>query len=75
MMYHHLIYLVLTLKTSRLKPIYITSRSYSNYNAECFREDLAFVQFHMISLFDDLGDQVDTFNALFADVLDVHERE
>ena len=66
---HHLVYLVLTLKTPRLKPSYITIRSYSNYNAERFREDLAFVPFHMISMFDDLDDQVDTFNALFVDVL------
>ena len=69
---HHLIYLVLTLKPPRLKPSYITIRSYSNYNAERFREDLAFVPFHMISMFDDLDDHVDTFNDLFADVLNEH---
>ena len=69
---HHLIYVVLTLKTPRLKPSYITIRSYSNYNAERFREDLAFVPFHMISMFDDLDDQVDTFNAMFLDVLNEH---
>lgn len=40
---HHLIYLVLTLKTPRLKPSYITIRSYSNYNAERFHEDLAYL--------------------------------
>lgn len=69
---HHLIYLLLTLQTPRLKPNYITIRSYSNYNAERFREDLAFVPFHMISMFDDFDDQVDTFNALFTNVLDDH---
>ena len=66
---HHLVWLVLTLKTPRPKPTYISTRSYSDYNAERFREDLKFVPFHMISMFDDFDDQVDTFNALFIDVV------
>ena len=31
---HHLVYLVLTLKTPRLEPSYVTIRSYANYNAK-----------------------------------------
>ena len=66
---HHLVYLVLTLKTPRLKPSYVT-RSYANYNAKQFSEDLSLVPFHIISMFDDFDDQVETFNALFTDILD-----
>ena len=69
---HHLVYLVLKLKTPRLKPSYVTIRSYVSYNADRFCEDLAFVPFHVISMFDDFDDQVDTFNALFTDILDDH---
>ena len=69
---HHLFYLVLTLKTPRLKPSYVTIRSYANYNAKQFSEDLSLVPFHIISMFDDFDDQVETFNALFTDILDDH---
>ena len=67
---HHLVYLVLTLKTPRLEPSYVTIRSYANYNAKQFSEDLSLVPFHIISMFDDFDDQVETFNALFTDILD-----
>ena len=67
---HHLVYLVLTLKTPRLEPSYITIRSYANYNAKQFSVDLSLVPFHIISMFDDFDDQVETFNALFTDILD-----
>ena len=33
---------------------------------------MTFVPFHAISIFDDFDDQVDTFNALFTDILDDH---
>ena len=66
---HHLVYVVMALKTPRLKPSYVTIRSYTKYNAKRFCEDLAFVPFHMISMFDDFDDQVETFNALFTDIL------
>ena len=69
---HHLVYLVLTLKTPRLKPSYVTIRSYANYNAKQFSEDLSLVPFHIISMFDDFDEQVETFNALFTDILDDH---
>ena len=67
---HHLVYLVLTLKTPRLNPSYVTIRSYANYNAKQFSEDLSLVPFHIISMFDDFDEQVETFNALFTDILD-----
>ena len=67
---YHLVYLVLKLQTPRLKPSYITIRSYAYYNAKQFSEDLSLVPFHIISMFDDFDDQVETFNALFTDILD-----
>ena len=69
---HNLIYVVLSLKTPRVKPSYVTIRSYANYHAEQFVEDLTFVPFHVISVFDDFDDQVDTFNTLFSEILNEH---
>ena len=69
---HNLIYVVLSLKTPRVKPSYVTIRSCANYYAEQFVEDLTFVPFHVISVFDDFDDQVDTFNTLFSEILNEH---
>lgn len=56
----------------RAKPCYITARSCTNYNVEQFCKDLALVPFHIMSVFDDFDDQVNTFNTLFTDILDAH---
>lgn len=56
----------------RAKPCYITARSCTNYNMEQFCKDLALVPFHIMSVFDDSDDQVNTFNTLFTDILDAH---
>ena len=50
----------------------LLSDGYVGYNAERFCKDLTSVPFHVISIFDDFDDQVDTFNALFTDILDDH---
>ena len=62
---HSLVYLTLKLKAQRTRTSYITTRSYKNFDPE----DLSHVPFHMVSFFEDLDDQVDTFNSLFLDVL------
>lgn len=69
---HRLVYVAMALKTPRLKPSYVTIRSYPKYNAKRFCEDLALVPFHMTYMFDDFDDQVETFNALFTDILNDH---
>lgn len=42
---HNLLYLILTLKTPRAKPSYITTRSYTSYDADQFCMDLALAPF------------------------------
>lgn len=69
---HNLVYVILTLRTPRVKPSYVTTRSFANHDAEQFCKDLALVPFHVMSVFDDFEDQVDTFNILFADILEAH---
>ena len=66
---HNLVYISLKLKKPRVKPSYVTIRSYTNYSADNFLRDLSYTPFHIISLFDDFNDQVDVFNELFLVVL------
>jgi len=69
---HNLVHISLKLKKPRLKPCYVTTRSYTNYNAYNFQHDLSYTPFHIISLFDDFNEQVDVFNEPFLQVLNQH---
>ena len=69
---HNLVYISLKLKKPRIKPCYVTIRSYTNYSADNFLRDLSYALFHIISLFDDFNDQFDVFNELFLEVLSQH---
>ena len=69
---HNLVYISVKLKKPRIKPCYVTIRSYTNYSADNFLRDLPYTLFHIISLFDDFNDQVDVFNELFLEVLSLH---
>ena len=69
---HNLVYISLKLKKPRIKPCYVTIRSYTNYSADNFLRDLSYAPFHIISLSDDFNDQVDVFNELFLEVLSQH---
>ena len=55
-----------------MRPTYISTRSYKNFDPLKFADDLAHVPFHMISFFDDFDDKVHTYNSLFVDVLNIH---
>ena len=69
---HSLVYLTLKLKAQRTRTSYITTRSYKNFDPDKLIEDRSHVPIHMGSFFEDLDDQVDTFNNLFLDVLNEH---
>ena len=69
---HNLVYSSLKLKKPRIKSCYVTTRSYTQYNADSFLRDLSYAPFHIIGLFDDFNDQVDVFNKLFLEVLNQH---
>lgn len=69
---HNLVYISLKLKKPRIKPSYVTIRSYTNFSADNFLRDLSYMPFHIISLFDDFNDQVDVFNELFLEVFNQH---
>ena len=53
---HSLVYLTLKLKAQRTRTLYITTRSYKNFDPDKFIENLSHVPFHMVSFFEDLDD-------------------
>ena len=69
---HNLVNITLKPKKPRIKHSYVTIRSYRNFEVHNPLHDLSLMPFHIISLFDDLNDQVDAFNDLFLEVLNHH---
>ena len=69
---HNLVNITLKPKKPRIKHTYVTIRSYRNFKVHNPLHDLSLTPFHIISLFDDLNDQVDAFNDLFLEVLNHH---
>ena len=50
---HSLVSLTLKLRTPRRRNIFVTTRSYKNYDCNYVIDDLANVPFHIVDLFDD----------------------
>ena len=69
---HNLVCFNLRLKAPRPRHSYVTIRSYKNYDRDNLLVDLSRVPFHMVYFFKSLDDQVDVFNCLFLEVLDVY---
>ena len=51
---------------------YIQVRSYKNYNSSRFAEDIGKVPWHILDIFDNTEEKVETFNNLLSSVLDSH---
>lgn len=69
---HFLIYCILNLKVPRSKPQEITTRSYKNFNADNFNQDISTTPWDTVPMFDDVDDQTSCFNKLFLEALDRH---
>ncbi|CAB4011738.1 Hypothetical predicted protein, partial [Paramuricea clavata] len=69
---HFLVYSTLNLKMPRTKPVTITTRSYKNFNADAFCNDISKIPWDTVTVFDHTDDQVSCFNNLFQDVLEQH---
>ena len=69
---HELILVVLNMKKSRPKPIYILTRSYKNYKPEVFTRDLSEVPWNKIETFEDVDDCLYAFHQLFEQIVDRH---
>lgn len=69
---HDSIYTVLKLKRQRPKPVYITTRSFKNYQQNAFLRDISMVLWCLVDCFDDIDDSLYAFHTLFNEVLDKH---
>ena len=63
---------VFNLKKRRPKPVYISVRSFKNYNKEAFLDDILKLLWSIVDCFDDVDDKLNIFNLLFNQVLDHH---
>ena len=54
---HSLVSLTLKLKAPKPRCLFVTTRSYKNYNSTKFAEDLTNAPFHVASIFDDFDDR------------------
>ena len=69
---HDLVYAQLRLKKDRPKPVYITARSFKNFDADAFQNDIANAPWCAVDVFDDVDDKLNTFHLIFNDILDCH---
>ena len=69
---HDLVYVQLRLKKDRLKPVYITTRSFKNFNQDAFQNDIAEAPWSVVDVFDDVDDKLDAFHLIFNQILDHH---
>ncbi|CAB4015780.1 Hypothetical predicted protein [Paramuricea clavata] len=69
---HDVVMSTLTLKKCRPKPVYVSVRSFKNYNPEAFCEDIYNAPWSVINNFDDVNDSLNAFDVLFNGILDQH---
>ena len=69
---HYLVYITLNFKKIFAKPVYISYRSYKNYDADSFVQDISDVPWAVIDDLDDIEDRLNAFHMLFNSILDKH---
>ena len=69
---HDLIVASLDLKKSRLKPMYVSTRSFKNFTKNAFLANLSNAPWSIIDILEDVEHKLDTFNSLFHQILDQH---
>ena len=69
---HSLVFCILKVGVTKVKPRIIEFCSYKSYNANTFIEDLNNVPWHVVQNEDNVDDAVLTWNKLFLEVADSH---
>ena len=70
--WHNIVGCVTKIQVPKQIPTKIKYRSYKNFDDNTFRNDVAFIPFHVCEIFDDVDDQYDIYTKLLTDVLDDH---
>ena len=66
---HDLVFISLGLKKKRSKPVYVTTRSYKDFDPDSFLVDLNCVPWSVIDCFEDVDDKLNASNPLFNPLL------
>ena len=69
---HDLIVASLNLKKSRLKPTYVSTKSFKNFSKNAFLANLSNAPWSIIDILKDVEHKLDTFNSLFHQILNQH---
>ena len=69
---HYLVYVVLNIKAPKQTPNYINTRSFKNYRAGQFSNDIAHIPWDTVDLMESVDGKLDAFNDLFLTCLDNH---
>ncbi|CAB4035193.1 Hypothetical predicted protein [Paramuricea clavata] len=69
---HYFIHVNRNLRRPKQGKSYIQVRSYKNYNSSRFAQDIGKIRWHILDIFDNTEEKVETFNNLFSSVLDSH---
>jgi len=69
---HDLVFISLGLKKKRSKPVYVTTRSYKDFDPDSFLVDLNCAPWSVIDCFEDIDDKLNAFNLLFDPLLNYH---
>ena len=67
---HDTVYLEFDLKKDRPAPVYITTRSFKNYDQVAFHGDMSIAPWSVIYIFDDVDDKLNAFHLIFDDIFD-----
>ena len=67
---HDMVYLEFDLKKDRPTPVYVTTRSFKNYDQVAFHGDMSTAPWSVIDIFDDVDDKLKAFHLIFDDILD-----
>ena len=70
---HYQVYVALNLKAPKQTPNHINTRSFKNYRAEQFSNDIAHIPWDTVDLMQSADGKLDAFNDLFLTCLSNHE--
>ena len=65
---HDTVYLEFGLKKDRPAPVYVTTRSFKNYDQLAFHGDMSIAPWSVIDIFDDFDDKLNAFHLIFDDI-------
>ena len=70
--HHNLVFISLGLKKKRSRPVYVTNKSYKNFDPDSFLDNLNCAPWSVSDCFEDIDNKLNAFKLLFNPLLDYH---